>query len=104
VRTTRFIAVVEAAGKPDMHVLLAPPEKDNVLQTAIRLNRVMTIYRERPGKKADHGTVGFDPGRARQILIFPRSLSQFAGTSVIGIKYELLEESHSKEGRKSSGA
>ncbi len=40
--------------------------------------------------KADRGKVGFEPGRARQFLIFPKSLRAFAGHTVVGVKYDLL--------------
>jgi len=72
-KTARFAAVVEAAGKPDTHLLLVSPEKDKALQAAIKAHRVMTVHQELVGNKADHGTVGFVPGRARQFLIFPKS-------------------------------
>lgn len=90
-RTARFAAVIEAAGRPDIHVLLMPPEKDKKLQAAIRTHRVMTIHQERIRGKADYGTVGFDPGPSRQFLIFPRTISQFAGRFIVAIKYDALE-------------
>ena len=90
-KTARFAAVVEAAGKPDTHLLLVSPEKDKPLQTAIRAHRVMTLHQELGGSKKDHGTVGFEPGGARQFLIFPRSLSKFQGSRIVGVKYDLLE-------------
>lgn len=40
--------------------------------------------------KADRGEVGFEPGRARQFLIFPKSLRAFAGRTVVGVKYDLI--------------
>jgi hypothetical protein len=90
-KTARFVAVVKASGKPDIHVLLTRPESDNRLQTALKSHRVMTIHQDRIRGKADRGTVGFDPGPLRQFLIFPRSISQFAGRYILAIKYELLQ-------------
>ena len=90
-KTARFAAVVEVAGTPDTHLLLVSPEKDKALQAAIRTHRVMTVHQELVGNKADHGTVDFEPGRARQFLIFPKSISKFKGIRVVGIKYDLLE-------------
>ena len=60
-KTARFAAVVEAAGKPDTHLLLVSPEKDKALQAAIKTHRVMTVHQELVGNKADHGTFGFVP-------------------------------------------
>jgi len=96
-KTARFAAVVEAVGKPDTHLLLVSPEKDKALQAAIKTHRVMTVHQELMGNRADHGTVGFEPGRARQFLIFPKSVSKFKGIRIVGIKYDLLEAQHSKE-------
>ena len=89
-KTARFTAVVEASGRPDVHVLLTRPEEDKVLQTAIGGHRVMTVHQERLRGRADHGTVGFDPGPSRQYLIFPRSIARFAGRVIAAIKYDLL--------------
>lgn len=47
-KTARFVDVVEASGRPDVHILLSRPEDDKVLQAAIRLHRVMTIDQDRP--------------------------------------------------------
>jgi hypothetical protein len=91
-KTARFAAVVEAAGRPDVHVLLTAPENDKVLQAAIKQHRVMTIEQARTSGKADRGTIGFEPGQSRQFLIFPRSLARFAGTTVVAIKYDLLKQ------------
>ena len=91
-KTTRFSAIVEAAGRPDVHVLLTAPENDKVLQSAIKHNRVMTVQQGRSGGKVDRGLVGFEPGQSRQFLIFPKSLAPFAGSTVVAIKYDLLKQ------------
>jgi hypothetical protein len=96
-KTARFTAVVQAAGKPTTHLILVPPEKDKVLQAAIKTGRVMTVHQRQTGNQADHGTVGFEPGNARQYLIFPKGLSKFQETHIIGIKYDLLDEGTSKK-------
>jgi hypothetical protein len=101
-KTARFVSVVEAAGHPDVHVLLTRPENDSALQAAIRSHRVMTVHQSRIRGKADQGTVGFDPGQSRQFLIFPRSLSQFAGRSIVAIKYDLLKGGDAQAQAKSS--
>jgi hypothetical protein len=91
IKTTRFTAVVETVGRPDVHVLLTEPENDKVLQAAIKQNRIMTVEQGRTRGKMDRGSIGFSPGQSRQFLIFPKSLAQFAGSSVVAIKYDLLK-------------
>lgn len=90
-KTARFAAVVEVAGSPHTHLPLVAPEKDKVLQAAIKTHRVMTVHRALVGNKADHGTVGFEPGRARQFLIFPKSILEFKEIRIVAVKYDLLD-------------
>lgn len=99
-KTATFSAVVQAAGTPTTHLLLVAPEKDKVLQAAIKGHRVMTLHQRTTGNKADYGTVGFAPGGACQYLIFPKSLSEFQENRIIAIRYELLEDAvHEKEAK-----
>jgi hypothetical protein len=51
-KTARFAAVVEAAGRPDTHLLLVSPEKDKALQAAIKTHRVLTVHQELVGSRA----------------------------------------------------
>lgn len=88
--TVRFSKVLEACGKPDIHLLLIDPAKDKPLQAAIKTDRVMTLYQQSGG--TDHGVVGFEQGRSRQFLVFPKPLKPFLGQRIVGIKYELLED------------
>ena len=88
--TVRFSKVLEACGKPDIHLLLIDPAKDKTLQAAIKSDRVMTLYQQSGG--TDHGIVGFEQGRSRQFLVFPKPLKPFQGQRIVGIKYELLED------------
>jgi hypothetical protein len=90
VSTVRFSKVLEACGKPDIHLLLIDPARDKTLQAAIKSDRVMTLYQQSGG--TDHGVVGFEQGRSRQFLVFPKPLKPFLGQRIVGIKYELLEE------------
>jgi hypothetical protein len=90
VSTVRFSKVVETCGKPDIHLLLIDPSKDKILQAAIKSDRVMTLYQE--SGSTDHGVVGFEQGRSRQFLVFPKPLKPFLGQRIVGIKYDLLEE------------
>jgi hypothetical protein len=89
--TVRFSKIVETAGKPSDHVLWIDPAEDTILQKAIKANRVMTVHQQPGGARTDYGTVGFQKNVAGQILIFPKSLKQFADKRVIGVKYDLLE-------------
>ena len=88
--TVRFSKVLEACGKPDIHLLLIDPAKDKTLQAAIKSDRVMTLYQQSGG--TDHGVVGFEQGRSRQFLVFPKPLKPFVGQRIVGVKYELLED------------
>jgi hypothetical protein len=89
--TIRFSKIVEAAGKPIVHVLWVSPEKDPILKKAIDAERVMTVRQGLANGKADYGTVGFQKGLSGQILIFPGSLKRFADKRVTGVKYDLFE-------------
>ena len=88
-KTARFADVVKKCGKPESHLILLDPSKDRELQQAIKAKRVMTVFQDTVGTKADRGIVGFEAGSARQFLIFPKSLRDFAGRQIVGIKYDL---------------
>lgn len=100
-KTARFANVVAKCGPPEIYLALMEPAKDRTLQTAVKAQRVMTVLQDAVGTKTDRGEVGFTPGRARQFLVFPKSLRVFAGRTVVGIKYDLLG---SKETPKSERA
>jgi hypothetical protein len=89
--TIRFAKIVEAAGRPVVHVLWIDPDRDPILKKAIDAQRVMTVHQGLTKAKADYGTVGFQKGVSGQILIFPKSLKRFADTRVTGVKYDLLD-------------
>jgi hypothetical protein len=89
--TVRFSKIVEAAGRPVVHVLWIDPDKDPILKKAVNAKRVMTVHQGLTKAKADYGTVGFQKGVAGQILIFPKSLKRFADSRVTGVKYDLLD-------------
>ena len=99
-KTERFASIVQSAGNPVAHLLLISPEKDKILQTAIRTNRVLTVHQNLTGNKADYGTIGFERGGACQYFIFPRSLAKFREVRIVGINYDLLKAGASKEGGK----
>ena len=89
--TVRFSKIVEAAGRPVVHVLWIDPDKDPILKKAIDAKKVMTVHQGLTTGKADYGTVGFQKGVTAQILIFPKSLERFAEMRVTGVKYDLLD-------------
>ena len=90
VKTARFSKVVEKCGEPEGYLLLMDPAKDRTFQAAVKAQRVMTVFQEAVGMKTDRGEVGFQPGRGRQFLVFPKSLKPFNGRTVVGIKYDLI--------------
>jgi hypothetical protein len=87
----RFSKIVEAAGRPVVHVLWIDPDKDPILKKAINAIRVMTVHQGLTRAKADYGTVGFQKDISGQILIFPKSLKRFADLRVTGVKYDLFD-------------
>jgi hypothetical protein len=89
--TVRFSKVVEAAGKPTVHVLWIDPAKDATLRNAVKTCRVMTVHQQPATSNADYGSIGFEKNVSGQILIFPKSLKQFCDQRVVGVKYDLLE-------------
>jgi hypothetical protein len=97
--TVRFSKIVEAAGRPVVHVLWIDPDKDPILKKAINAKRVMTVHQGLTKAKADYGTVGFQKGIAGQILIFPKSLKRFADSRVTGVKYDLLDSATIPKGQ-----
>jgi hypothetical protein len=93
-KTVRFTQVVERSGKPQVHTLWLPPDKDPELQRAEKAHRVMTVESGVAGGKTDVGRVGFNAGTGNpaQFLIFPKSLKRFEGARVVGIKFDLVAQ------------
>ena len=83
---------MEKVGDPEVHLVLVKPEQDAELSKAIKEHRVLTVVQETVGEHADQGLVGFELGKNRQFLIFPKSLRSFDGKKIVGIKYDLLKE------------
>lgn len=99
VKTARFAHIVEECGQPEIYLLLEDPARDAKFQKAVRAQRVMTVYQSTRGHHADRAEVAFEPGTKRQFLIFPKSLKRFAGSRVVGIKYELMQSGENLPGR-----
>jgi hypothetical protein len=93
-QTVRFTRVVERSGRPHVHTLWLPPEKDPEFKRARETHRLMTLEQIPGGGKADFGVVGYDAkhGAAGQFLIFPKSLKRFEDARVIGVKFDLIEQ------------
>ena len=89
-KTVRFSIVVKTCGEPEVYLLLVDPAKDRTFQAAIKAKRVMTVFQDAVGTKTDRGEIGFQPGRGRQFVVFPKSLAAFADRTVVGIKYDLI--------------
>src|SRR5262245_12862223 len=102
--SVRFSKIVETVGKPSVHVLWIDPEKDAILQKAIKANRVMTIHQRPDGTKTDYGTIGFEKNVPGQVLIFPKSVRSFADKRVVGVKYDLLEWAAAPKGQQAPKA
>ena len=92
-KTIRFTQLVQRAGRPAVHTLWLPPEKDPELRRAQKAHRVLTLARH-GAAKTPVGTVGFDAKHPAdgQLLVFPKSLARFEGARVVGIKFELIDE------------
>src|SRR5262245_31604006 len=93
----RFTQLVAVSGKPRVATLwVSDPKADPEFKNAIEANRIVTIHMKNVGSTADRGEIGFNPGKTSGYLIFQRPLSMVAGTRVIGLKYNLLEDSDHK--------
>jgi hypothetical protein len=93
-KTVRFTRVVERSGRPHIHTLWLPPDKDPEFKRAREAHRVMTLEQTPGGGKADFGIVGFDAkhDHGGQFLIFPKSIKPFEGARVVGVKFDLVEQ------------
>jgi hypothetical protein len=92
-KTVRFSKVVGKCGKPEVYLLMS--ETDPIFHKALEAEKILSLSEETHGSGSEFGTVGYDKKRHGQLLLFPKSLKAFADTKVVGIKYDLLEESAS---------
>lgn len=92
-KTVRFTRVVKRSGRPHVHTLWVAPDEDPELRRARAAHRVMTVRKSDTGK-SDAGIVGFEPARdgSGQFLVFPKSLQPFAGSRVVGLKFDLVDQ------------
>jgi hypothetical protein len=89
VKTTRFAAVVEQCGTPEVYTLWQKPTADRRFQSLLKKHRVMTILQTESG--TDFGVAEFCERKGARFLVFPKSLRRFAGPRIVGIKWELVK-------------
>ncbi|HVF73146.1 MAG TPA: hypothetical protein VM940_16210 [Chthoniobacterales bacterium] len=89
VKTARFTAIVEKAGRPEVHTLWVKPKADRHFQSLLKNNRVMTVRPTDSG--TDFGEVGFHEKQGARYLVFPKSLKRFEGQRVVGIDWGLVK-------------
>jgi hypothetical protein len=89
VKTSRFHAVIEKCGKPEVYTLWQSPKTDRHFQSLVKNNRILTIKPSESG--TDFGMVGFHKGNAARYLTFPKSLRRFEGERIIGIDWALVQ-------------
>jgi hypothetical protein len=92
VKTIRFAPLVQSFGRPRAKTLWSDPKSDRDLQKAIKENRLLTIVQHNVGTKTDYGLIGFFPEEKGPFLIFPKALGYAAGSKVVGLKWDLIEE------------
>jgi len=90
-KTVRFSDIIQFAGQPKLYTPWIEPDKDPELKRAIREHRVMTLRQANVGTRKDFGEIGFSADNQVSYLIFPRSLRQFDGRKIVGIKYDRFE-------------
>ena len=89
-KTARFSQVIENCGKPQVYTLWQKPSADRHLSAQIKRNRVMTILKSESG--TDFGIIGLKENTEARYLIFPKSLTRFAGKRIIGIDWAFVRE------------
>jgi hypothetical protein len=89
VKTSRFRAVIEKCGQPQVYTLWQKPKTDRPFQSLLKNNRVMTIRPSESG--TDFGVVGFSEGKGARYLAFSKSLKRFEGERIVGIDWNLVQ-------------
>jgi len=91
----RFSKLVQMAGKPETVTLWIKPKNNPAFMKAVKENRVVTVFQKPTGIRKDFGTIGFHQEKFAAYLVFPGRLPKFEA-HIIGINYELLQESEQK--------
>ena len=89
-KTSRFVAVVEACGSPQVYTPWQSPKEDRRLQSQIRQMRIMTIQKSEGG--TEFGCGGFIERPGAMYLAFPKSLKRFADQRIVGMKWDLVKK------------
>ena len=89
VKTVRFTAIVQKAGRPEVYTLWQKPKADRHFQSLLTNNRVMTVRPTDSG--TDFGEVGFHQKPGARFLAFPKSLKRFEGKRIVGIDWALVQ-------------
>ena len=89
VKTSRFRAVIEKCGQPQVYTLWQKPKADRHFQSLLKNYRIMTIRATESG--TDFGEVGFHQKPGARFLAFPKSLKKFEGNRIVGIDWALVQ-------------
>ena len=92
-KTIRFGDLVRESGRPEAVTLWIGPKKDRSFSKALRENRVMTIHSDPSSHQKDFGEIGFHEEKGATYLVFPRALPKARDSRVVGINYQLAEDS-----------
>src|SRR4051812_19235220 len=92
-KQVRFAQLVKTSGHPHAATLwVSDPQKDPEFKKAIQENRLVTVHNVNVGAKKDSGQIGFSAARNAAYLLFPKPLAMDKGARVIGLKYEMLQD------------
>ncbi len=86
VKTSRFRAVIEKCGQPQVYTLWQKPKTDRHFQSLLKNNRVMTIRPSESG--TDFGEVGFHAKKGRTLSGLPEIPETFRGRANRGNRLE----------------
>jgi len=98
-KTIRFGDLVRIAGRPQPVTLWVAPEKNHSFSKAVRENKVLTIHSVPGSHKKHFGQIGFHQGEGVIYLVFPKRLPKEPESRIVGINYQLADESEHEEPR-----
>jgi len=88
----RFGELVKRSGKPHVISLWTDPKQDRSFMKAVKENRVLTLIQEPASKRKDFGRIGFHRKPHASYLVFPKPLPKETAPRVVGIKYDLVDQ------------
>jgi hypothetical protein len=92
-KTLRFGDLVRQSGRPEAITLWTSPKKNRSFSKAMRENRVLTIHSDPASHHKDYGQIGFHEQKGATYLVFPKPLPKQCDSRIIGINYQLAEDS-----------